>query len=175
MPKGVYIRTKEHIEKLANIRKGLKHTEQARAKISKALIGRVLSNETRRKISNSIKGENHHAFGTHLSEETRKKISIGIRKSFTEEIRRKMSTKAMGRQSYKIGYENILKEIPELEKQGFRCIPIGKVIPDIVAVKDNKVYAIEIERGIPDYKKYTDEIRSYYDDIIWILRKKEWK
>jgi len=74
---------------------------------------------------------------------------------------------------YKVKVRNkrILQEIPELEKQGFRCIPITSVVPDIIAIKDNKIYAIEVEYGKPDYDKYTDEIRKKFDDIIWIIRK----
>ena len=62
-----------------------------------------------------------------------------------------------------------------LPEQGFRAVPVGwSVIPDIIAIKDDKVYAVEVQYGKPNYAKYTDEIRKYYDDIIWILRKK-WK
>lgn len=50
------------------------------------------SEETKRKISNSIKGKKHPFFGTHRSESTRKKISeshTGL--SVSEETKRKMS------------------------------------------------------------------------------------
>ena len=68
-----------------------------------------------------------------------------------------------------IHYEEILRQTKELEKQGFRCIPIGKVIPDIIAIKNNQIFAIEVEKSTPDWEKYTDDIRKYFDDIIWIL------
>lgn len=69
--------------------------------------------------------------------------------------------------------ERIIEEIKEFEKQGFRCVPTGgKVIPDFIAIKDNKVYAVEVEYGRhPNYSKYTDEVKSYVDDVIWILKK----
>jgi hypothetical protein len=71
-------------------------------------------------------------------------------------------------------YEEILRQAKILEEEGFRCIPIGKVIPDIVAVRDGKIFAIEVEKGKrPNWNKYTDDIRKFYDDIIWILLRKD--
>ena len=71
----------------------------------------------------------------------------------------------------KKAFARIEAEIPELEKQGFRCIPMTDVLPDIIAIKDGKVYAIEVEYGNPNYSKYTELVKSRYDDVIWILRK----
>lgn len=69
-------------------------------------------------------------------------------------------------------YQKILHEIPELERQGYVCIPITKVVPDIIAVKDGKIYAIEVEYGVPNYEKYNKEnYKKYFADIIWLLRK----
>lgn len=98
--------------------------------------------------------------GKHHSEETKLKCKLIQRDGKANAIK---------------GWIRILKEIPELEKQGFRCIPITKVIPDIIAIKDGKVYAIEIEYGSkPDYAKYDkNNYRDYFEDIIWILRKKK--
>ena len=79
------------------------------------------------------------------------------------------------KQSIEIAFNRILQEIPELEKQGFRCIPIGKVIPDIIAIKieNGKLFiaGVEVEYGKPNTSKYTPEIRRYFDDIYWIIRK----
>ena len=85
----------------------------------------------------------------------------------SEETKQKMR----GKPRLILHHERILQEIPELEKQGFRCIPNTKIIPDIIAIKDNKVYAIEVEYQKPDYNKYTD--CKLYDDIIWVIRKKK--
>ncbi|MEK6828935.1 MAG: hypothetical protein AABY15_02330 [Nanoarchaeota archaeon] len=39
--------------------------------------------------------------------------------------------------------------------------------------KDNKIYAVEVEyKKHPNYSKYTEEARIYFDDIIWILKHK---
>ena len=81
--------------------------------------------------------------------------------------------KVQGKTARDIEWVRVLKEAEELKKQGFRVIPIAmKCIPDIIAIKDNKVFAVEVEYNKPNYAKYTDEIRQFYDDIIWILKKK---
>ena len=125
--------------------------------------------------------------GRKLKEETKIKIGLankGKKKPpFSEEHKRNISLAQIGRVGYwrdkeltakEVGDKRILQEIPELEKQGFRCIPIGKVVPDIIGIKHNKVYAIEIDYTYkPNYAKYSNEIRKYFDDVIWILRKKK--
>lgn len=69
----------------------------------------------------------------------------------------------------RLAYQRILKEIPELEKQGFYCIPIGKIIPDIIGIKNGKIYAIEVEyQKNPNYSKYIDN--GIYDEVVWILK-----
>ena len=161
MPKGIYIRTEKHKKIISEVNKKrtgiFKHSE-----------------ETKIKMRESHKNIRHdYSKGKKLSEETKRKIglaSIGrklwnVGKKYTPELRKKISEA-----SFNV-YEKILKEIPKLEEQGFRCVPIGKVVPDIIAIKDNKIFAIEVEYSDPNYKKYTEEIRQYYDDIIWILRK----
>ena len=64
--------------------------------------GGVRCEETRRKISNSHKGlqagEKHPNYGKHLSEETRRKISVSLKgKTPSEETRRKMSDSHKGK------------------------------------------------------------------------------
>ena len=63
----------------------------------------------------------------------------------------------------------VIQHCAEFEGQGFRCIPLLKhsVLPDIIAIKDLKIYAIEVERGRLDPRKYENVF--CYDDIIWIL------
>ena len=90
--------------------------------------------------------------GKKLSDETKKKLKMNIEKV----------------------NERKLKEIKEFENQGFRCIPTGgKVRPDFIAIKDNKVFAVEVEYDIPNYSKYTKEAKLFFDDIIWIFRKRD--
>jgi len=65
---------------------GTKHTEEMKAYLSevnmgnKKCLGRILSEETRMKISKSNKGDNHKMYGKSESEEWKKKISVSIKK-----------------------------------------------------------------------------------------------
>ena len=59
-----------------------------------------------------------------------------------------------------------------LERQGFKCVPITRIIPDIIAIRDGELYAIEVEYGKPKYEKYNiDNYKSYFKEVIWIIRK----
>lgn len=118
------------------------------------------SEDAKRKIGEAQIGEKGHWYGKKFSKETKKKMS---------EIQKGHKHIKM---PSKISYERILKEIPELEKQEFKCVPIGRVIPDIIAIKNGKIYAIEVEYGKPNYNKYNrDDYRSYFEDVIWIVRR----
>ena len=59
--------------------RGRKHTTQAKIKISKANIGRILSLETRNKIRQSKLGEKHPYFGKHLPKSHRIKIGKAVK------------------------------------------------------------------------------------------------
>ena len=61
-----------HIARLAEMRRGTKHTAETRAKMSAAHLGRTPSAETRSKLSERNRGQ---GLGRHLSLETRRKIS----------------------------------------------------------------------------------------------------
>jgi hypothetical protein len=59
-----------------------------------------------------------------------------------------------------------------LQAQGFRCVPIGLIScprPDIIAIKDGKVVAVEIERRNKSLSKY--EGIAWYDDVIWDMHR----
>lgn len=79
-------------------------TVEQRLKISKALTGRVISLETRRKLSEANLGSKNKMFGKHLSEETKTKISKALSGSnnplfgipLSAEHRRKLSLAGMG-------------------------------------------------------------------------------
>lgn len=61
----------------------------------------------------------------------------------------------------------LLQECKLLEMDGFKCIPLTKILPDAIAIKDGKVFAIELETTSPNYDKYTEQ--KWFDDIIWIV------
>lgn len=54
---------------------GIKHTEEARENMSKAHLGKTLSEEQKGKISKSLKKGNHPLHGGHHTEESKKKMS----------------------------------------------------------------------------------------------------
>ena len=91
--------------------------------------------------------------GKKLSEETKKKLSKNIIKV----------------------NDRILKEIKEYQENGYRCVPTGgKVRPDFIAIKEGKVLAVEVEYGSnPNYSKYTEKDRLFFDDVVWIIRRRK--
>lgn len=84
---------------------GRHHTEEAKAKISLANIGKQLSKETRAKISATSKvrlanPKNHPNYGKHHSEETRAKISSALTgRPLSVECRSKISQALTGHQN----------------------------------------------------------------------------
>ena len=60
------------------------------------LHGMNMSEDSRKKISEAMKGENNPLFGKHLSEETKKKMSEAHR-NISDETRRKMSEAKKGK------------------------------------------------------------------------------
>jgi hypothetical protein len=96
---------------------------------------RIVSEETKRKISESLKGENHHFYGKHLSEEHKRKLSKSQtgekshswRKTICEETKRKISESLKGKhrseeikkkmsESRKITIKEIYKKYPFFSK-----------------------------------------------------------
>lgn len=118
---------------------------------NKGKIGFKMSEETKQKMSKSRMGRTSGMLGKKMSDESKRKLSLSQRRVHTR----------------------IIAELDNLTQQGFRCVPVGgKVKPDIIAIKDGKVFAVEVEYGKPNYAKYTDDVRVYFDDIIWIIKNK---
>ena len=73
-------------------------------------------------------------------------------------------------------FEGTNKVLEEFKEKGYKVIPIfKKPVPDIIAIKDGKIYAIEVEferKGktikSKKYNKYKGI--NYFDDVIWILK-----
>lgn len=131
--------------------------------------GQKMSDQMRKKLSESRKGVKH-------SEESKIKNSLShigkthnleTRKILSEKVRARIST---GWTASKTAWNRIENEAKILEQEGFRIIPITSVIPDIIAIKDGKVYAVEVEYQRPNYEKYNGKFRDYYDDVIWIVK-----
>jgi hypothetical protein len=177
----------------------MKHSKETKIKISQSMSkylkehpehislhyweGKKMSKKTKQKMRISAKksinlgrfkkGSKPWNKNKQLPEELKKRISKTLENHRMSKMTRlKISKSNKGKliaKTNQIAYIRILKEIPELEKQGFRCFPIGKIIPDIIAIKNNRIYAIEVEYAkSPNYKKY--ENQDIYDEIIWILK-----
>lgn len=74
-----------------------KHSEETRQKISNSLKGRKASEETKRKMSEAKKG-NRYSKGKHRSEESKQKMSEAHKgKTLSEETKRKMSEARKGK------------------------------------------------------------------------------
>lgn len=186
-------RTKETKEKLSESLKispknwkGKHHTEEAKRKISEGLKeyykthdapskGKHCSEKTKKAVSKANTGRK-------FSKEHKRKLSLAHSgRRHTKEAKEKISKASIESQREESGpskhYIKILEEAKNLESRGFRVIPLGKVVPDIIAIKDGKVYAIEIESkvrraGSNYYQKYDiSDMKKYFDDIIWIIRR----
>ena len=87
-------------------------SEETRRKMSEAskgenhpMYGKTHSEKTRKRMSDAHKGENHHNCGKTASKETRKKMS-DAHKNPSEETRRKLSEASKGRKWWNDGFGN---------------------------------------------------------------------
>ena len=128
-----------------------------------------MSKEVGKKISAKKKG-----WKPNFTQEWKDNISASLKghKPFMSKNHTKRSIQKIKNNTVGKAHKRILKEIKEFEKQGYRCVPTGGIVrPDFVAVKDGKIFAVEVEYGRPNYSKYTKEIRSFVDDVIWLIRR----
>lgn len=138
------------------------HSEITKEKLRQANLGKVVSEETRRKLSESHKGQVAWNKGASHSEETKKRMSESHKghtynrgRIFSEEHKRKLSESHMGNQNH-LGHvhsEETKKRIAE-KKRG--CIH----------TKETKRKMSESHRGF----KHTEESRQKIRDS-WIIRK----
>ena len=69
----------------------------------------------------------------------------------------------------------VVPEMKKFEQKGYRVIPIAKVIPDFLAIKDGKIVAVEVEStttvrlGKVDKYEHLED-RHSYDDVVWITQ-----
>ena len=155
MPKGVYKRTKVGNMNRANSDRVVKiamYKTKRGIKIKKQ-IGDTLRGRKKPEHSNILTGRLQPI-------EVRNKIGDSHR------------GKKTGLDTIAIVDKRIKQEIEQLTNQGFRCVPVGgKIRPDIIAFRNNKIFAVEIEyKKRPNYAKYVNEPGKYFDDIIWILK-----
>ena len=109
MPTGVYIKSEEHKKKIGQRMLGnkywlgKKHSEETKKKISETLKDRKHSKKSKKKMSEAKMGKKYH-LGFKHTEKTKQKISeVHKGKKLSKEIKRKMSLAHMGKQSGMLG------------------------------------------------------------------------
>ena len=129
------------------------------------------------KMNKTRKGKTwEEMYGKEKADKMRLKLSKSLQgKTWSKETREKMKSRQRGIKEH---WKLILEESNKLSKQGYRCIPITQTIPDIIAIKNNKIYAIEVEvqrdRNYIDMTKYdVSGTKDLFDDIVWIIRRKK--
>jgi group I intron endonuclease len=100
--------SEESREKLSNTMKGRKFTEVHKKRIGDAHRGKIVSKETKKKMSESKTGINHPMYGRHHSEETKQKMVENnkramLGKHFSLEIRLKMGKNRQGKNNGMFG------------------------------------------------------------------------
>lgn len=140
--------------------RGKHHNKKTKRKLSKISKGRISSDDTRRKMSKSMKilwknKEYRHKVTNASHYFNGHKVNIKIRKRISKGFKRHQKA--------------ILEEMENYRKHGFEVVNTDKIRPDFIARKDGKFYAVEVEFGMPSTTKYNNI--KVFDDIIWIIRK----
>lgn len=85
-------------------------SEEAKAKLSRINKGKILSEETRRLISEAQRGEKAYNWGKHLSEATKEKLRLNhLGKKLSEETKKKISLSRKGQPSARKNLNPILQ------------------------------------------------------------------
>jgi hypothetical protein len=140
--------SRESIDKMIETRKRTSNygwTDERRTKQSERLKGVSFTLEHKERISRALKDKP-------FSKRHRKNLSIAKRNIVSN-----------GPQHH----AEISKNIEKFREDGFMCVRIDRrPLPDFIAIKDNRAFAIEVEGGHMNFKKYMNP--HDYADIIWI-------
>lgn len=132
------------------------HNPETARKNSEAQKGKILSEETRKKISEANKGENHPMFGKTHSKETKKKMSEAKkgkpRKPFSKEHKEKISEANKGKKQKPFSEEH-KRKLSEAKKGKLRN-PLSKETRKKMRLAAIK--RIEKNKG-QDYPRYNPE------------------
>ena len=121
--------------KISESHKGMRHTEETKYKIGKPQIGKFVSLETRRKLSenhHNVSGINHPLFGIGHTEETKIKMSANHRtkngfdggmigKTHSEETKKLMSESQKGKTKIKVACPKcgVMGGLPSMKRWHF--------------------------------------------------------
>lgn len=141
------------------VRKGEHHSEEAKRKMKGRIpwiTGRHHTEKSKKQMSLAHIGQTSWNKGKHLPEEYKQKLILAHTGKHYD---RKKHTQL------------ILEQSNNLINQGYRCVIMDhRPIPDIIAIKDGKVFAYEVENGNthhPRLNKY--ENIEDYDEICWCV------
>jgi hypothetical protein len=127
--------------------------------------GAIRSDETRRKMSEAHKGENHPMYGKTLSEETRKKLSESHKgKIHSEEHRRKNSETKKGENNHnygKIHSEKTRRKMSEAQK-GENHYMYGKIHSE-----ETKIKLSEAHKGKILSEEHKEKISEAHKGTKW--------
>jgi hypothetical protein len=127
--------------------------------------GAIRSDETRRKMSEAHKGENHPMYGKTLSEETRKKLSESHKgKIHSEEHRRKNSETKKGENNHnygKIHSEKTRRKMSEAQK-GENHYMYGKIHSE-----ETKIKLSEAHKGKILSEEHKEKISEAHKGKKW--------
>ena len=117
-------------------------SEETKEKLRKANIGKKQSEETKRKISEALKGEKCYLFGKHLSEETKEKLSKAhLGKKLSEATRERMRERFKRESHPMLGRKGADNPVAK----AVLCVETNIVYPSItMASEQNKVDAASI-------------------------------
>lgn len=119
--------------------------------------------EKQRKNNPGFKGHSH-------SKKVRQRIGEATKIRWADPMyRQKVRLSHLGPQEqHRAG---VGKTIDALEAKGFRCIPLIRPLPDIIAIKGGMVFAVEYETGLKgaDFEKY-EKLNHPFDDVIWVVK-----
>lgn len=107
--------------------------------------------------------------GVKFTDEHKQKIREALaNRGFSEGHKKQLSISKKGKISNSEQHQNLIaKYIEDYKKDGFLCIRIdNRPLPDFIAIKDGRPFAIEVEGGSIKPIKYL--CPNDYADIVWI-------
>jgi len=124
----------------------------------------------------AIRGPKNPIFNPEIKAKYLQKVrSEEYRKKKAEIQRKLMKDPIYKKKWYKLyiekTYNAICRIVEQLRTQGYRAIPLHHMfpVPDIIAIKDGKVFAVEVVSTLKQIKPQKYNSITYYDDVWWIV------